>query len=317
MLDAKSRWVVFQIFNFTPNSDQGNFPFKMKAILENMRERINSEDGLVKVYKNNTIALRIRDIQFNKERETATILFVYVDKNVSDPAFGQLEKNEIRTEPKLEGEGIALSFHYVIALKKIRNLGYIAVKEQVPGLQSHYILSFLRNYFKMFGVTTCSEDDQIESWPKLKIEILASQKITDDVNTRGAISGIELIKRYSIEQLDERAVMKEHVHRLKISLEKVQGEESLSIVERLINRFSKEFPEAKVTIKRNEGKSYTLKTSSDIHSVKDLIYGKTEKIGVNVALPQCSEAIRTDLTSRMIRLLLAEKYVQKKIRSDN
>ena len=55
MLDAKSRWVVFQIFNFTPNSDQGNFPFKMKAILENMRERINSEDGLVKVYKNNII----------------------------------------------------------------------------------------------------------------------------------------------------------------------------------------------------------------------------------------------------------------------
>ncbi len=317
MLDAKYRWVVFQTFNLIPHDDEANFPFKMRSIVGSMQKCLADTEGLVKTFKGGTIALRVRDIQIDEENDVAIILFVYVDKNVSDPAFGHLEKNIIRTEPKLEGEGIALSFHYILSLKKIPNIGYIAVKEQIPGLQSSYSLSFLRNYFKTFGITKSDEDENISSWPELIIDTLASQKLTDDVNTRGVISGLQLIKKYTPEKLDERAHMKENTHRISIKLEKVGGEESLSIVERIINKYSQKFPEARLTIKREEGKSYTVKTKADIHAVKELVYGKTEKIGVGASLPQCSEAIQRDLTTKMIKLLVAEKNAQKKARKEN
>lgn len=145
MLDAKSRWVVFQAFNVEPKLSDVQFSFKFKKILLNMKNAVEGEDGIVKYFKNDSIALRIKEIVIDNENKCATLLFVYIDKNIADPAFGHFQRQRIRTEPKLEGEGIAVSFHYAISFTKVRNLGRLALKEKIQGLQSYFITSLLKD----------------------------------------------------------------------------------------------------------------------------------------------------------------------------
>lgn len=44
-----------------------------------------------------------------------TMLIQLCDKNGSDPVFGELTTGNLRVEPKLAGEGIAVSCHIVIS----------------------------------------------------------------------------------------------------------------------------------------------------------------------------------------------------------
>jgi len=275
-----------------------------------MKDEIDNGDGIVKLFKNNTVALRIKEIDIDSVNKCATLLFIYLDKNIADPAFGHFEKQKIRTEPKLDGEGIAVSFHYIVSFKKIKNLGRMAIKEKIQGLQSIFISSLLKDCFKKYGECESDTDKGIISYPKLSIETLFSQKLIDDIEGRGVISGVQLIKRLTTSKIDERAETKENLHKMSLTLHKMNGKESLTTVERIVEKTKDKFNEVLLTIKRNEGKVYTIRTNADQKSIKELYYGKTEKISVNKVLPQCSDTIRKDLTSKMQTYLLAEIKAQ-------
>jgi len=47
--------------------------------------------------------------------DQAILLLQLCDKNGSDPVFGELTTGNLRVEPKLAGEGIAVSSHIVIS----------------------------------------------------------------------------------------------------------------------------------------------------------------------------------------------------------
>lgn len=298
MLDARSRWVVFQAFNVEPKLSDVQFSFKFKEILLCMKDAVDSEEGIVKYFKNKSIALRIKEIIIDIENKCAILLFVYIYKNVSDPAFGHFQRQQIRTEPKLDGEGIAVSFHYVISFRNVPNLGRLALKEKIQGLQSYFITSLLKDCFKQYGETESDTEKNIVSYPKLSIETLFSQKLIDDVEGKGVISGIQLIKRLSLSKIDERAETKEYVNKMSLKLHKMSGKESLGTVERIIQNTKDKFNESLLTIKRKEGKTYTIRTQADPNAIKELYYGKTEKITVSSPLPQCSDSIRQDIAQK-------------------
>lgn len=116
----------------------------------------------------------------------------------------------------------------------------------------------------------------------------------------------------SLSKIDERAETKEYVNRMSLKLHKMSGKESLNTVERIIENTKDRFSEALLTIKRQEGKTYTIRTNADPNAIKELYYGKTEKITVSHPLSQCTENIRQDIAQKMKAHLLSEITAQTK-----
>lgn len=113
MLSNNERWVSFFDFAFRPSHIAApDIPItdtlnRLKSLVDN--------GNAVKLYNGGTRAVRISQMTYAIGDDQAILLLQLCDKNGSDPVFGELTTGNLRVEPKLAGEGIAVSSHIVIS----------------------------------------------------------------------------------------------------------------------------------------------------------------------------------------------------------
>jgi hypothetical protein len=194
MLGTRERWVFIYDLKLSP-LPEGAPLILLRPAMERLIPRYERGES-VKLLNEETAAVRIQRLRIDEESLTVQLLINYADTRAVDPVFGHLETGDLRLEPKLEGEGIAVSAHMLISLEPHPNSGtYLVALEDVPGVGRSKLAPFLTSEFKAVADFPFRDvDDRVKrSRPRAEILGHPSQQLRDDLNA-GTLSEIELVR---------------------------------------------------------------------------------------------------------------------------
>ncbi len=312
MIKEKQRWIFFYDKFLQPSPEDAPY-FDMREIMNELYTRQQEGDS-VKLINNKTAAIRINDMRFYDDNNTVCLLFQYADTTISDPVFSNLETGDIRVEPKLDGEGVAISAHMLVSLSPNDNNGntYITLIEDVPGIGKTKIEPFLTSEFKIAseGYTFTDEQDRERPCrPMVRMSAYPSQSLKEDME-RGVLQGLELVKNIHVSgEFDEPDYTKTESNLVKIKVTKaVNGEEAVGLINRIKEKAKRaDYSELRIRYKRQEGKQRTVPISTAREDAGDAMYARYEIIKLREPLPQCSSIIRDDAIKEMTNLLVAAR----------
>lgn len=306
MLSNNERWVSFFDFALTPthaaapNIPIGDTLTKLKVLVDS--------GNAVKLYNNKSRALRISEMNYAAGDTQATLLIQLCDENGSDPVFGELNTGNLRLEPKLDGEGIAVSCHIVISTDIVKHTAdhHKTLVESVPGISKSvldpFLNAMLRDAFAGCEFRNPATKAMCQHRPKLDIYSHGSQTLIDAL--KGArLHNVKLVstkKKGGLDQspyteLSERSVrykivkqppLKDKERLLDILRRKGQqsGYSKVSI------SYSKDGKQASLDLDRNEDAATKLFT-------------KSERVILGNLINQCESKIHKQLETKMIGLL--------------
>lgn len=308
MLDMWERWIQFHELNLKSEPEEAPV-INLKDIIPKLTERWKSGES-VKLINNDTAAIRIQDL---KTIKTVTVLLIqYTDKNVTDPVFSHLETGKLRTEPKLEGEGVAVSAHVAISHTPLNGNvdSYRLLLEEVPGLGRSRITPFLKSEFKAACTDMFEFKDEGSGRVKKylpSVEVLGdlSAKLVDDLDKGSVLQGIELIQhKPGNSGLDEEKYFTEVSRHIKLKPVLNSGEGILGILEKIKDKARKDgYDDIKVryNLQKEKQKTATLGTSKE--DITDILIVRDEKIKSDEVLGQCLEKISLGFAKKMINLM--------------
>src|SRR5690606_7786952 len=148
MLDLWERWAQFhELYIESEPFEAPTIDFS--TLVPHWVQRIKAKQS-VKMINKETAAIRVIDANYDTQKKVVVLLLQYADTNVTDPAFSDLKTGKLRVEPKLDGEGIAVSAHLVISTVPHDSLRkkYKLLLEEVPGLGRSTVSPFIRSELK-------------------------------------------------------------------------------------------------------------------------------------------------------------------------
>ncbi len=311
MLHIRERWIQFHELVLSPEPPEAP-SIKLRDLVPYLERLVNDGEAYQEKDKGKS-AFRVSDINVERRkggREALVLLLQYADKDATDPTFADLQTGALRTEPKLDGEGIAVSAHAVISMDPIpgKEDRYHFLLESVPGLGRSKIEPFLKRQLKVASeglFDFIDEENGVRKTyaPSLALLGTPSKSFLDEMEA-GRLEGVELIRRMPAEHgIDEEGYFFEQTYTLKISV-KHQGLIGPDALNRL-KRWGRAqgFDDLRVRYKKREGKQKSVLMGTDLDDLRDALVVKDELISSEVELPQCSEQIIQWFSGKMIDML--------------
>lgn len=306
MLSNNERWVSFFDFALAPtHAAAPDIPVadtftRLKTLVDSGRA--------VKLYKNSTRAVRISEMKYVNGDNQAVLLVQLCDQNGSDPVFGELTTGILRVEPKLAGEGIAVSSHIVISADIVQHTAdhHKTLVESVPGISKSILEPFLNAMLKE-AFTGCEFKNPATKAmcllrPKLEIFSHGSQTLMDAL--KGAkLHNVRLVSTKKKGGLDKTAYteLAERAVRYKII-----KQPPLKDKERLLDilrRKGQQSGYTKVSISYSkDGKQASLDLDRNEDCATKL-FTKSERVILGNTINQCESQIHTELETKMIALI--------------
>ncbi len=306
MLSNLERWVSTFDFCFRPTHAAAP-DISIDEIFKRLK-KLTDSGRAVKTYNRATRAMRISHMEYDEGDESATLLVQLCDKNGSDPVFGELLTGNLRVEPKLEGEGIAVSSHVVISSTVSPNTAdhYKTLVECVPGISKSvmepFINAMLRDAFEGVEFINPATRAKCQHRPKLDILSHGSQTIIDALKG-GRIHNVKLVSTKKIGGLDATPYTELSERVVKY---KVVKQPSSKYKERLLAILRKKGAQdgyTRVSISYSkDGKQASLDLDRGEDAATKL-FTKSEKVILPDGIKQCEEVIHEDLEQRMKDLL--------------
>lgn len=303
MLEARLRNILFLDSIITPYYKSKNL-IDLGDILR-LVEDANSVDGYVKLVDNEQAAIRIMDIDVNLTDNIATLLISYADKRGSDPVFANLQKGKLRTEPKMEGEGVAISAHLIFSLKRnVQTNMYPTLLEDVPGIGRTLLEPFLKSAMKSSSnYTTQNKNNKtVKNWPVINLAVKQGEKLGNSLKKGGFLREVEVTTYHLEGGFDQ---IPELVEKKTTKILKIENKPTGSVAGDILNKIkslskSKGYADMKVhwTTATKEKKQVNLGTARA--DAADAVFGRVEKIQLDKDLPQCCEKINKELQKKMI-----------------
>lgn len=302
MLEMNQRWVQF--YGLTLQSAPDDAPrFDLETCLKILKK--NFKNGkLYKLLNKNTACIRISHLMINSEARRASFLFQYSDSKISDPAFSDLESGEMRSEPKLNGEGVAVSAHAIIYLDPIKpnGLEYLMLLEDVPGIGRSKLAPFFNTLLKAYLNAEFENVDGVvlSCYPVVSFDCIASQSLLSDLE-KGELQFIELFKNETVQELDEEPALDKVTTIVKIKAHsKVNGQPAVDFINRAKEVGSdKGYPDMRVVFKKPSGKQRSVRFSTLREDAGDAVFGRMELVDTDYDLPQCAREIDKKFLAKM------------------
>ncbi len=237
------------------------------------------------------------------------MLVSYASKNLSDPAFANLESGELRIEPKLEGEGVAVSAHIVISGEPViaNGTNHLFLLEDVPGIGRTKLRSFFAHVFKQASEHANFRFEQygkIRTYrPTPELEGHLSQTLSDDLK-EGKILGLELIK-YSMNEseFDEEGYLDEKKRIIEVkAADDSDSKGLLRAITKLRQKAADEgFSDVRIRFKHQRGRQKTILMSPAREDARDALSVKSFLVETKTNINQCSKEIRDDISAQMLQ----------------
>lgn len=309
MLDLFSRWVLHlevQITSHPPEAPNLWLADELDHLFA-----AHETGQAVQLIANETAAIRIRDIEIDRANEILFVLFNYADKNATDPVFENLETGDLRTEPKLDGEGVAVSAHMAIDLRpsEVGMPSYRALLEDAPGIGRSKIEPFLTYLYRMgHRIQWEAPDGSVKNCrPLFDITGRASDTLRNDLR-EGRLSMIELVQhRPEGDGFDEEGAVIEEVRTIKLSVAPNSvGDAAMELINRVRGRGqAMGYPNMKIRWTHGRQKSAEFGTARE--DAGDVLVYKTTKITSEDPLSQCDELIRENSRTALREIILEER----------
>lgn len=308
MLHTQDRWIQFQ--NLKISSEPEHAPPILLSELAPYLIQLTQSGDAIQMRNNEKASIRVADARIEKDGGVLLLLLQYADMEATDPVFCNLTTGELRTETKLDGEGIAVSAHVVINLIPDESTGvYSFLLEEIPGLARSSVQPFIRKLLKEVSADKYIFADEIEGGARKAYrpvaEVLAtpSESFIDDLAS-GTVEGIELVKfvRDGESEFDEDGFYKEQQRIIKVGVLNKRGVISQLPGLRDLAR-QRGFDNVKVRYKKTQGKRKTAVLNTTTEDLNDSLVVRTEQITSEIELPQCSEEIISSFTDKMIALM--------------
>ncbi|MDD5759350.1 MAG: hypothetical protein PHI06_09725 [Desulfobulbaceae bacterium] len=311
MLNPKERWALFYGQQLNPFPEGLKTPdMPMAEILPLLHTRQQNGHS-VKLINNETAAVRITDMTIDTKEKIACLLIQYADKTISDPVFSNLENGALRVEPKLDGEGVAVSAHMLISLtpNKDNPREYLTLLEDIPGFTRSMIEHFLTSEFRQVSDFEFVDDNKKtrRCRPIVALEGHTSQTLQDGLK-KGFIQGVELVRYGKKSDFDESDYTTEVSYNVNIKCVRTGGDGAVGLINRLFGKAKEQkYTEMKVRYKRPEGRQQTISIPTGREGAIDTLFTRMEKIKVEDPLPQCSSEINAEVLAKLKGLLIATR----------
>lgn len=311
MLNKNFRWIKYYDLVLRPSPFQSP-PIKMEAIIRPLEEFFQTKQAY-QLMKDNTVAYRIQDFCYNEQANVLILLLQYADMNASEPAFSDIQTGRIRTEPKLEGEGIAVSAHVVVSLDEQTEGSnvYITLIEEVPGLNRTVIERFLTHIFMKISEGRFTFEDinrkTRDCRPIAELQGRPSDSLKNALKT-GVLKEIQLIKRETVEnQLDTIKFDEERIVETRIKIGKgVSYENSLEFVNKYFAKAKNDATdEMRISYHdpKTERRESVIVDDFSTNDIDNTLFVRREKVELEKPLQYCEEHIRCDIIEHMFSLL--------------
>lgn len=310
MLDPWIRWVQFH--ELCLRSEPGEAPYiPLSDLIARWKKRIKDKEA-VKVIENDLAAIRIVDID-DSDPASIVLLLQYSDTRVTDPVFSNLDTGALRVEPKLEGEGVAVSAHVAISRKPHDKVGilYRLLLEEIPGLGRSRLSPFLkselkeisRGFYSFTDEETCTVKQYL---PAAEILGTPSKQLMDELDGGAVLQGVELVQlTRECPGVDEEGFYREESRHLKLVPYTEGAYEKISDLLKRIRLFAldNEYDNIKIRYKRPQGKQKTATMGSTIGDLNDALVLRDEQISSTEVLAQCEKKIIKSISIQMKALL--------------
>lgn len=307
MLSDLERWIFVYDFILKPKHECAP-EIPMKQAIDKLKIIYDSGKA-VKMYFNETRAFRISDFQVNNRSKKATLLIQMCDKNVSDPVFSELKSGSLRVEPKLAGEGIAVSAHVVISMTPNENStnAYLALVEDVPGIGRSLLKTFLQALMKeaFEGEEFKNPNTKriCEHRPMLEIVSHQSKSLTDSLRG-GKLLSVTMTSSEKISEFDKNPYTKqvEHVVKLKVVKQPKTVTDKVNFIDEVRNKaHRKGFDKVRVSFKNHDKQDSLDFDRKDDAMTK--LFTRSERILLGTHIAQCEASIHTDLHVKLLSLI--------------
>ncbi|WP_125729419.1 hypothetical protein [Aeromonas salmonicida] len=309
VLASNERWVFcYDLFlKATPESANGQF--SMREVATNLSAMIDQQSAF-RVYREDTQVFRLTDVLYS-DGDAVCFLIQLGDKNGSDPVFANLATGELRMEPKLDGEGIALSSHFMISLvsSDADGMRFHAVMEEVPGITKSRVAPFFTSLLKeaFEGYTFLDPDTGYEhkSRPTFSLTGRPSQSLEESLE-EGVLKGLTLVRHEVVDGImdeDPYSQFVEHTLRIQVIAQPATGVERVTWLNRWRQRATENgFDQLKVTYKRPEGRQKTV-TMEREEDAANALFTRQEQFILDGNINQCEREIHQELFNKMVLLL--------------
>jgi hypothetical protein len=306
MLEATARNLLFFDTILKPHHENVDQPIPLDGILRSV-EDANALSEYVKLVENEQAAIRLKDINVDLDQDKAILLVTYADKRGADPVFANLEKGTLRSEPKLDGEGVAISAHIAFSLKKSENGLYAAVLEDVPGIGRTLLDPFLRSAFKTSSTYQFKNPNgnMQKTWPVPTLVLKQSEKLVKSLESGGYITEVEVTKFSAVGGFDKIESISEKQTTTVMKIDgRPTGERALEILNS-VKSLAKQKGYLDMRVRWiNTGKERKqVKLGTARADAGDVLYGRIERVQLSNALPQCSSQINRELKKKIYSLL--------------
>jgi hypothetical protein len=311
MLDIFERWVQFHDLYLKREPEEAP-KIPLEQLIDRWIARIKAGNS-VKLIKKDTAAIRIADVRRATKLNSIVLLLHYTDTNVTDPAFSNLDTGKLRVEPKLDGEGIAVSAHVVINYKPYDEEGvlYKILLEEVPGLGRSNLSPFIKAELKhvsqgLFEYPDPFDNNKVKGYlPAAEILGKPSKQFVEELNEGCVLKGIELVKlTRSSPEIDEEGFYTETSRHIKLIPDREHTKDIAGAVRRLTELAKREgYDDIKFRYKHPQGKQKTATMGSTIGDVADALVNRSEVVKVDEVLDQCSEKVVSSFANGMLKLL--------------
>jgi len=275
-------------------------------------KKFADDSGAVHIFDKNTKALRLRECKIDEKQKLVHLLVNYADTNLTDPAFENLETGDLRIEPKLRGEGIAVSTHLTIDLvpKSPKEPIYAAYLEDVPGIGRTKLVPFLTSIAKQAGINfpwTDPNKKERKSRPSFTLVGAQSQKLKDDLKA-GRLSWIELSKHHVDSRFDEEGILEEDRRTIVLKVKKNMKDKAVDLINRVRKKARDEgYTDMKVAYSPEEGRQTSAKFGTAREDVGDVLTIKVSEILLGQPRLQCETDLRDDVVTKLAELAVSNR----------
>jgi hypothetical protein len=276
-------------------------------------EQLQAGGEAVWLFQNERAAVRLAEMEIDHDLGIAVLLIHYSDMNASDPVFANLETGALRMEPKLAGEGVAISAHLLISIRPTNPTQdtYVTLLEDVPGLGRTKITPFLKAIFRLSSDFHFNGDDGKERKCRPVPDMVGhvSRRLRDDLEG-GVLNGFELVKyRHVNGEFDEAGFLEEKTRIVQVAVtQPLTGKPAVDLINLVKARaLNAGYADMKVKFKRAEGPQKSVVVGTGREDAGDALSVNSTFLKVEEPLAQCSDAIRPDVVQKMKAMLVADR----------